>query len=261
VVPKASNENMGRKRKASATTIEDQQPVNSSSPTARRRVSSLKEAQTEPSQQPKSRPGRRTEKSTPENRSKPKTKEVLRQEGVAARKLIRELRKELALANDSSHKLEQQVEDLQNAYMALRRSQSNVEMDYTEIRNGLSDIKLRCQAWAREYAIRGSFFNLSGSRLDESAVGYLIGNECRLGPMANILTLQQSQYGTYILLNMLLAEYISLEMIECPFFFLSQASGRATVGNIRQSLDELLKLIPESTLQVFYPSSETFADI
>src|SRR5204862_1674529 len=88
--------------------------------------------------------GDSTKKSSPQGRQKPKTKEILYKEGVEARREVKRLKQEVG-------QLEQQVGSLQKDYMALRKCQSNANMDDTEIRNGLLDIKRECQIWAREY--------------------------------------------------------------------------------------------------------------
>ncbi len=229
---------MAPKRKVSAVATANQERTNDSPPPCGRKVDSLEEVQNEPAKQPKSCTGRRGQKQAPEKRPRTKTKETLRKEGVAARKEVKRLK-------DQVDQLEKQVENLQKDYMALPRNQGSASMDDAAIRNGLSDIKLECQVWSRQYAIRGPFANASESTI-ESALSFLAENRCRPGPMTNIRTLQKSPYGIYILLNTLLAQFMSLWIIDRPFFFLNQTSKEAGSGTTEQSLNELLKLIPES---------------
>lgn len=142
---------------------------------------------------------------------KPKSKAILRQEGVTARKEIRELRQQLNDKDEIICELSGKVFETQAQGKAFM-------MDGDQLQAQAADVQNLWRSWAIEYGSRGPPPRIRKTLFYYDTFTKLLNSRARPGDDGTAVT--TSSTGALIILQAVLADFIDSQFFKKPYFFL-----------------------------------------
>jgi hypothetical protein len=124
-------------------------------------------------------------------------------------------------------------------------------MDDSLVRNMLFDLRESCKAWAVKYSNEGGIPGPDVPGMN-ALTSVLTSPKFTMSSEANILVIGRLQYGSTIILNALLAQFICSQIVQQPFFFLPSIVKEHSTWELKDFFDGLSKLsLSRSTFRPF----------